>query len=196
MITSNDLEKLLLDKLKASNYVEHILTSSVLADISVKVLKELVSTRCNSDASEQGLSFTDSSGDKINCPNFSANTTDEKRWLSDKTPELGFGVEQSGNLRKLDEAEATYHCVVVVLVLKVQIFRDELMEVINKYHYETISGLRGSKGFKDLLTEWLDIQSTIISVCVSIRKYKISTYKKNIEKFLQDSMIKGTVDAL
>lgn len=49
-----------------------------------------------------------------------------------------------------------------------------------------MAGLNGSKGFKDLLTEWLDLQSTLIIVSVSAGKYKISSVEKDTEKFLHE----------
>ena len=43
----------------------------------------------------------------------------------------------------------------------------------------TEARLNGSKGFKDLLTEWLNLQSTLIIVSVSASKYKISSVEKD-----------------
>lgn len=68
VVTSNALEKLLLDKLKASNIVDHILLSSVLDGVSSDVLNRLVATPCKIEATGNGLTLTDPSGDIITCP--------------------------------------------------------------------------------------------------------------------------------
>ena len=120
---SNNLETILLEKLTASNYVDYILMSSILDNIIVETLKKLVSTLCNIEVVEEGLSFTDSSGDIIACPNFSANISDDGLWLSSKIPDIGFDVEQGGNLRKAEEAESAYYFIIIVLVLKDELFR-------------------------------------------------------------------------
>ena len=162
--------------------------SSIFDNIDVETLMNLVSKSCMIKVVDNGLEFTDDSGDTITCPNFSANIADDDAWLSSKIPDLGFDVEQCGNLRKAEEAESIYLCIVIVLILKDELFKNELEDVINNYDYISMSGLKGAKNFKGLLTEWQDLQSTLISVCVSAGKFKISSVKKDTEKFLHDGI--------
>ena len=105
----------------------------------------LVSKPCMVKVVDDGLEFMDDSGDIITCPNFSANIVDDGAWLSSKIPDVDFDVEQGGNLRKAEEAESAYYCIIVVLVLKDALFKNELESVILNYDYDSMSGLKGGR---------------------------------------------------
>lgn len=193
METIESFEKKLIEALVNSNYVKHVAMDSILGEFESSSLLKVISEPLRIEIDEEGLVFTDDSGDKIRCPNFSTNISDDGRWLSDKLPSVPFDVEQAGNIRKAEEAESAYCCACVVLVLKDQIFKDEMVRVINNYDYQEMDGVTKGINFRKLLTDWQDLQSTIINVAVSAAKYNISSVKKDTEKFLRDGIPEGLV---
>ena len=178
METLESFERKVLEKLSESKLVHKINLSNMLDDCNATSLNKLLSKAYTIKVVEDGIVFTDDNGDEIACPNFGVSIADDGRWLSSKLPDVPFDVEQGGNLRKAEEAEAAYCCCIVSLVLDDVIFVDELKTVMNNYDFSTMSALDNQQNFKDLLTEWQDLQSTTINICVSAAKYKISNVKK------------------
>lgn len=184
METEDSFEKKLLQKLIESKIVKHINLSDVKSEIDSKELNDLISKPFRIRIDSSGLIFTDDSGDEVACPNFGESISNDGEWLSDIIPGVTFDVEQGGNLRKAEEAESAYCCCIVYLVLNDDDFKKELVDVIKNYDYNSMSGLSNCKNFKDLLTEWQDLQSTVINVAISAAKYKISDLKKRYRKIL------------
>jgi hypothetical protein len=50
--------------------------------------------------------------------------------------------------------------------------------------------------FRELLNSWQDLQSVVINIIVSATKFKISFFKKDIEKFLRDGISEEEVAEL
>lgn len=49
----------------------------------------------------------------------------------------------------------------------------------------------GDNSFRSILSDWQDLQSEIINIIVSACKYKISDFKKDVEKFLRDGILES-----
>lgn len=181
-------EERLLEKLISSNYVEHVMMEDVLDPISKAILIEAISKPFKIEIEDEGLIFLNEAEERITCPNFGSSISADGQWLSEKLPFIPFDIEQAGNLRKAEEAESAYFCAMIVIVLKDSIFKDEFLDVVNNYDYQGMKPLGKSSSFKQLLTEWQDLQSKIISVVISASKFKISSLKKDTEKFLRDGI--------
>lgn len=59
--------------------------------------------------------------------------SEKGEWLSDKLIPIDFDIDQSGNVRKTDKAEAFYCCICVSKILKEDEFRKEVNEVTSNY---------------------------------------------------------------
>lgn len=188
MNITSDFEKRLLDALKESKVVEHVLMKSVLDEMNSEILKKLLAEAMPITIKDSELVFTTKEDEEIRCPNFSASISNDGKWLSDKIPNVSFDIEQGGNLRKAEEAESAYCCCIVNMVLDDEIFREELDKVIKEYNYDQMDGIVAGKNFKNLLISWQDLQSVMINVCISAAKYKIANVKKDTEKFLRDGI--------
>ena len=108
METLESFERKVLEKLSESKLVHKINLSNMLDDCNATSLNKLLSKAYTIKVVEDGIVFTDDNGDEIACPNFGVSIADDERWLSSKLPDVPFDVEQGGNLRKAEEAEAAY----------------------------------------------------------------------------------------
>lgn len=193
----NKFEDEIIEKLKQSNLIKRFSFSEVKPNPNIKIINNLFTYPVNIDADDFGIYYVDENKDKIYCPSMSFNLTESGDWLSDKIPPVPFDVEQSGNVRKADEAEALFCLIVICSILKEQEFREELMEIVIKYDFQEMkTNSEYQKNFRDLLNEWQDMQSIVINIIVSACKFKISFYKKDIEKFLRDGISEEEVAEL
>lgn len=138
---------------------------------------------------EDGLYYFDEDGDKIYCPKMNSSISDRGIWLSQKLPEVGFDIDQNGNIRKADEAEALYCCIMVAHILDENEFKQELKNIAKDYDFKEMKS-NTEKGicFRELLNDWQSLQSVTLNVIVSASKFKISDNKKDSEKFLKDGI--------
>lgn len=181
-------EKEMIERLRNSNIIDHVMMGDVLDDMTNETLLELLRKPLQIELNDEGLNFVDENGDKVQCPNYGINIQSDGKWLSDKIPTVSFDIDQNGNIRRAEEAEAAYCCIITTLVIDNDVFRDELEEVIKNYNYEELDGVVKGENFKKLLTGWLDLQSTTVNVCVCAAKYTLSNTKKDTEKFLRDGI--------
>lgn len=138
---------------------------------------------------EDGLYYFDENQEKVYCPQMKTSVSDRGVWLSQKLPEVGFDIDQNGNVRKADESEALYCCIQVAHILQEQEFKDELIEVAKEYDFKEMkNNLEKSTTFRELLNDWQSLQSVTLNVIVSAAKFKISDNKKDSEKFLKDGI--------
>ena len=136
-------------------------------------------------------------GDRIVCPYVDANVSDSGKWLSNQIPSPNFDIAQAGNVRKAEEAEALFSCVIVSKILRHKLFEDELEGgVIVGYDFKNMSPQKGHASFIELLQSWQEIQSIVLNVIISACRYKISSQKKDIEIFLRDGLEKKEKDGL
>lgn len=181
------LEERMIKALRDSNLIEHFMMDSILDECDEAAIRNLLKKPHTISCDRSGIYFMDGD-DRVECPNFAINISANGEWLSSKLPDVPFDVEQSGNIRKSIESESAYCCCIVALVLNDPSFFDELDEVIKGYDFHVMNSKGDAKNFKDLLTTWQDLQSNIIGVCISAAKYKISSLKKDIEKFLRSGI--------
>jgi arsenate reductase-like glutaredoxin family protein len=75
--------------------------------------------------------------------------------LSQKLPTIAFDIDQSGNVRKADEAEAMYISIQVAHILKEKSFKEELQRIAKEYDFGNIKSLANDQiGFRELLKDW------------------------------------------
>jgi hypothetical protein len=138
---------------------------------------------------EGGIYYFDETGDKIYCPKIKTSISEKGEWISFQLPDIGFDIDQNGSVRKADEAEALYCCLQVSHILKEKEFRDEVVNLSKNYDFSQMREITNSdSGFRDLLNSWQELQSVSINIIVSACKYKISSEKKDTEKFLKDGI--------
>lgn len=181
-------EMKMLEELKKSSIIEHVVMGDVLDPFERGTIMNLLSQPCEILIEDGKLCAKDDEGQLIECPNYSFNLHADGKWLSNSVPPVPFDVDQNGNIRKGEEAEAAYCCIIVTLVLKDSVFSKELDEVINDYDFREMDGNIKGNNFKKLLSSWLDLQSSLVNVSVSAAKYNISNLKKDSQKFLRDGI--------
>jgi hypothetical protein len=175
----------IMERLKSENLIRYFDLDSSRSDISASQLLSLLDEIKNIEIRDGELCYIDDDGQLFNCPHVETAVTDCGWWLSDKIPAPNFDIEQSGNLRKAQEAECAYICTIVASILNDKMFNEELEDVIKAFDFNTMTG---GNTFSDLLNDWLNLQSVIINIIVSAAKYSISSQKKDSESFLLDGL--------
>lgn len=188
MVSLQEFENSMFEELKERGHIEHIMMSDVLDDFTSQTIKSLLHNPIKIIYNDEGITFEDDNGDFIVCPEYGINIADNAFWLSSKIPSINYDVDQGGNLRRGEEAEAGYCCSIVSLVLGDCEFTKELEDVIHNYNFNTFDSKDDSFTFKQLLTSWQDLQSISVNICISAAKYNISNIKKDTEKFLRDGI--------
>lgn len=146
---------------------------------------------------EGGIYYVDENSDKVYCPGMLTTISDKGLWLSDMLPDIGFDIDQNGNVRKAGESEALYIVSQIAHILKDDSFKNELIEFAKDYDFgEMRCNVEFSENFRSLLTKWQSLQSQIINIIVSACKFKISSQKKSIEKFMRDGLSDSVVAEL
>lgn len=190
-------ENEIIDKLKQSGLIKRFSFSDVKPNPNIKIINELFTHPVEIESDDFGIYYHDENNDVVYCPSMSFSLTESGEWLSDKIPPVPFDVEQSGNVRKADEAEALFCLIIICSILKEEEFKIELMEIASNYDFSEMKNLSlDNKNFRELLNEWQELQSIVINIIVSACKFKISFYKKDIEKFLRDGISEEEVAEL
>ena len=167
-----EFENTIINKLKDSDLIERFSFTEIKETPNLSLIIKMFEEPSEIEIDGDELFFFDENGDKVFCPDMYVSISDKGNWLSDKIPLIDFDIDQSGNIRKASEAEALFCLVVVGQVL------DEVKEVAKGYDFNAMKPINeNGKTFKDLLNEWLSLQSIIINILVSACKYKISDYK-------------------
>jgi hypothetical protein len=82
-----------------------------------------------------------------------------------------------------------YICAQVAHILCGNDFFNEFQQVAKDYNFNEMAGRSSEENtFRKLLESWQAYQSVIINVLVSASKFKISSSKKDAEKFLKDGI--------
>jgi hypothetical protein len=81
-------------------------------------------------------------------------------------------------------------------VLDYDDLRDELVEEIEAYDFENMSSKSNVDRFKRLLIAWQAFQSFKINACILVYKYKLTHFKKDVEKYLLDDLTTMKVNGL
>jgi hypothetical protein len=138
---------------------------------------------------DNGGLYFEEEGEKYYCPEMYSSISEKGEWISSKLPPITFDIDQSGNVRKSEESESMYICAQVAHILSGDEFLYEFKQVANDYNFDEMAG-RSTEGntFRTLLESWQSYQSVIINVLVSASKFKISSSKKDAEKFLKDGI--------
>lgn len=193
-----NMESFMLEVLKKTGYVEHVLMSDVLDDVTKDTLIDIMTSPKTFIIDDYlGICYKNDNGDLVSCPNYGLSVSADGKWLSDKIPDVPYDIEQNGNLRKAEEAQAAYIICIIALVLNDDSFKREIKELINNYDFISMSPIKeGGPTMKSLLSDVLDTNSVIINVIVSAAKYKMASLKKDSEKFLNENLQENEIAEL
>lgn len=184
-----EFESRIISKLESNGLIEKFSSVEVKPSPNLNLIIKLFERPSKILMDDQGIYYKDENGDKVYCPEMHVSISEKGEWLSDQIPNVEFDIDQSGNVRKADESEALFCLINISRILKEQVFKEELKEVSKKYDFKNMKSIKdGDKTFRDLLNEWQEMQSVIINIIVSACKYRISDYKKDIEKYLKDGI--------
>jgi len=175
----------LLKQLKEKDLITYFDLKASRTEATTQSLSDLFKQVKKIKVSDGELVYLSDDGEEILCPFVDTAVTDSGWWLSDKIPAPSFDIEQSGNIRMADEAEAAYICTIVAAILDDDAFTMELDSCVKEYDFKTMNG---STTFRELLSSWQDLQSVTINVIVSGAKYAIQNQKKDSELFLLDGL--------
>jgi hypothetical protein len=196
-VNFKEFEDRLVSSLRDSGLIDNFSFSEINKTPDLALIIQIFESSSLIDFDDEGLYFLDEKGDKQYCPEMKTSISSKGEWLSSKLPQIGFDIDQSGNIRKADEAEAMYITVQVAHILKEKSFKEELEKVAKLYDFESMKSLADDGiGFRELLKEWQSFQSVIINIIVSSAKFKISSEKKDTEKFLKDGIQESEVAEL
>lgn len=185
----NDFEDNIIENLKKSELIERFSEREFKNSPSLNIIIDAFETASIISFDDQGLFFFDKNNEKIYCPELNTSISEKGEWLSDKLPLITFDIDQNGNVRKADEAEALYCCICVANILKEKSFKLEVDDIVKSYDFSAMkSNDDDSQTFRNLLISWQDLQSVIINILISACKFRISDVKKDIEKFLRDGI--------
>lgn len=195
-----EAEKEVIKQLKASGLIERFQVDSAFETPNLDKIIELFKKPTKINADKFGLYIvneSDKSG-KEYIPEMLVTISQKGEGLSDVLPDINFDVEQSGLIKNAEEAEAIYITTIVAHILQDSIFREDLMYVANNYNFRNMSPNDSIKGktFVNLLNEWKNENSIIINIIISACKYRISSFKKDMESFLKDGLTDSEVAGL
>lgn len=188
-IDYKEFEDSIIQKLKEGNLVERFNKNEFVETPNLEIIIQAFEEPSLIEFDELGLYFFDSKNEKVYCPEMLTSISEKGEWLSDKIPFVNFDIDQSGNVRKADEAEALFCCVCVAHILKEADMKAEVLKIANSYDFKNMKARNENfYTFRELLSEWQSIQSVIINILVSACKYRIQDVKKDNEKFLRDGL--------
>lgn len=116
--------------------------------------------------------------------------------MSNYLPAISFDIDQSGDVRKAEEACALYTTMIVAHVLEEDIYRDEVNVIAKTYDFKEMKSKSSVASFSNLLDSWKNENSVIINIIVSACNYKLSASKKSIDNFLKDGLSDSEVAGL
>lgn len=191
-----NIEKRMLEVIKQSKHIDHVMMGDVLDDVTKDKIFDLLSNPKPFKISDRGLVFINADGDEEECVNYGTNITADGRWLSGKIDIVPFDIEQDGNLRKSGEAQAIYCLCVIYCVLNDDTIKDEIKNAVLEYDFSKMAPLDGKPSFVEILENYQNLQSTAINICISAAKYNISNIKKDSEKFLKENIPEDRISGL
>lgn len=182
-------EKSIIDKLKESGLIDKFSIYELKQTPNLEEVIRIFEKPSLIDFDDGGLYYFDENNEKRYCPEMYSSISEKGAWLSDLIPTIEFDINQNGNVRKADEAEALFCSLVVAQILKEKEFKNEIRNLAKSYDFKEMKEI-GSSGnsFRSILSSWQDLQSEVINILVSACKYKISDFKKDVEKFLRDGI--------
>lgn len=184
-----NLEEFIINKLKESNLIERFSFNEIQQTPDLELILKLFNEPVEIFHDREGLYFQSENGDKIYCPKMLTSISEKGEWISDKLPNVCFDIEQSGNVRKADEAEALFCLINVSMILKEDSFKEEVRNFASSYDFNNMKPISDEeKTFRNLLNDWQELQSSIINILISACKYRLSDFKKDSEKFLKDGI--------
>lgn len=186
----NSFEDSIIEKLKKEDLIERFIKTEHKVSPNIQIINDAFEYPSILLVDDQGLYFFNENNDKVYPPELFTSIDEKGIWLSEKLPDITFDIDQGGNVRMSDEAEALYCLICVSNILKnSEIFKEDVRHVASNYSFTNMSSFENGKSFRSLLLSWLDMQSVTINIIVSACKFRISDKKKNIEKFLRDGIL-------
>ena len=115
--------------------------------------------------------------------------TESVDWLSPKLPFVTFDIDQGGNVRKGDEADAAYKLICIAIVISD--YKESIVNYFTNYDFtvmDVIDG-RNSKTMKQALEEFQSLNSVRINSIISSAAIRISEYKEKKNEFYYTSLL-------
>lgn len=95
-------------------------------------------------------------------------------------PLPGFDLDQSGNVRKADEAEALYIAMQIAQFYKEDVFINKIKSISKNYNYKDMIPLPGYRNYRTLINDWIaEFPSNNMKILISACRFKINDRKKN-----------------
>lgn len=172
-------EDSIISKLKKEHLIERFIQTEYKVSPNVQIITDAIESSSPLDVDDQGLFYINLDGEKVYPPELYTSIDDKGVWLSEKLPDITFDIDQGGNVRMANEAEALYCLICVANIIKSDgIFKKEIKDIASNYSFSTMSAVDASKNFRSLLQSWQDLQSVIINILISACKFNISNQKK------------------
>lgn len=186
----------ILERLKKSGLIEKINEFELKPQIDRSIILKMYDSPSKIFLDDGGLFFLEGE-DKIYCPEIHVTVSEKGEWLSEYVPQIMFDVDQSGNVRKAEEAESLYCLIVVANTFKDASYKRELDEIIKDYDFINMKPMsENGETFSTLLTRWQGLQSVAINILISACRYAIVDFKKSAEKFLKSGLTDSEVAEL
>lgn len=193
----NEFEKAMIRALSDSKLVTHVNLQDVTQKFDEAIIYKMMDESCPLIFEDNTIVFKNN-GEELRCPNYGANIQLDAEWLSEKLSDVSYDIDQGGNVRKADEAEAALCCVNIAKVLNDKSIRSDIANICAKYDFTkcSINDIDESieySSFCDLLDSLRSLQSRQINVIISATKISIINFKKDTSKYLRDGIPKDLV---
>ena len=139
---------------------------------------------------EDELYYIDESGEKFLAPDLSSGMSYSNSWLSEHLPEPTIDFEQSGNIRKADEATSLYKLICRSIVFPE--FKKEILDNLSSYDFKNFASNENFVEFeniRDYLKSFEDLNSLrICSKYQDLYKCREKRYRFSLKKRLQSTI--------
>jgi hypothetical protein len=179
-----DLQKALAF-LVESNIVPKDLITNASAQLDDEILIECMQkgSEFYYDSFEDELYYVVDNETKIKAPDLSEGMSTSANWLVDHLPDLIFDIDQGGNVRKGDEAEACYKLLCLGYVLGD--YKEEIIDHFKNYDYDKMVMKDGKiyNSFNQVLQFYQNLNSQRINCIISAASLKMSMFKEKSESY-------------
>lgn len=188
----NEFEKAMINALKDSKVIKHVNLQDVVGKFDSNVISKMLEQSSPLVFKDDTIIFEYNEEKEI-CPNYGVNVQLDSEWLSDKLDDVPYDVDQGGNVRKADEAEAALCCINISKVLGDDTIKEDIRTLSNHYDYTTCS-IKSTAidlefyNYCSLLESLRSLQSRQINVIIAATKISINNIKKDTSKFLRDGI--------
>lgn len=129
------------------------------------------------------LSFVNSDGDKLICPDLSSGLSLSANWLTSYLPSLTFDIDQGGNVRKSLEVEALYKMICLCYCIKD--FSNDFKKYLLSYDFKDMAPIDGKSGLSmsAYVQSIQSLNSARVNSIFSAAAIKLADYREKNESF-------------